>query len=182
MSNEAAGAPEEGAAHASKAEEPAEELTFSAENEAEITKLLAQYPTKQAVLIPALYLAQEQYGYLSVAVMEMVAKRLDLAPSKVLNTATFYTMFKRHPGGKIHINVCTSPPCWLMGSDHVVKFFEERLGIKVGQTTSDKRFTLGRAECLASCGTAPMLECNGRYHENLTPDVLEKLMDDWTTY
>jgi len=160
--------------------EAAEELRFSERGEARFQELLKRYPTRQPMVIPALYLAQEEFGYVSIRAMEYVAKRLELPPSKVLNVATFYTMFNRHPVGKHQINVCTGPPCYLRGSDEIVAQLEKRLGIKVGQTTPDRQFTLGRSECLASCGTAPMLECNGVYHENLTPEALDKLIDEWS--
>lgn len=164
------------------AAESNEVVAFSEEAEKRFQELLTRYPTKQAVVIPALHLAQKEFGYVSVRAMEYIAERLDLPASKVLNTATFYTMFNRRPVGEYHINVCTSPPCWLMGSDEVVTFLEERLGIKVGQTTPDRRFTLGRQECLASCGSAPMLECNGKYFENLTREKLEELLEKWMRY
>lgn len=159
----------------------AEVLRFSEQAESEFQALLQRYPKEhlQAALIPALHLAQDDFGYVSVRAMEYVAERLGLPASKVLSVATFYTMFNRHPVGRHQINVCTSPPCFLMGSDWVVEKLEERLGVKVGQTTPDKRFTMGRAECLASCGTAPMLECNGHYYENLTPEKLDELLDQW---
>jgi NADH-quinone oxidoreductase E subunit len=158
-----------------------EALRFSEAAEKEFQALLGRYPEehRDAALIPALHLVQDDFGYVSVRAMEYVAQRLALPPSKVLAVATFYTMFNRHPVGRHQINVCTSPPCFLMGSDWVVKQIEERLGLKVGQTTPDKGFTLGRAECLASCGTAPMLECNGIYYENLTPEKLDELLDGW---
>lgn len=160
--------------------EPREELRFSAKTEAEFQRLLTCYPDKQAVVLPALYLAQDEFGYVSVRAMEYVAERLGLPPSKVLNTATFYTMFNRHAVGKFHISVCTGPPCWLVGSDKVVKWFEEKLGIKVGETTPDRKFTLSRAECLASCGTGPCLDCNGKYFENLTEERLNSLLEIWS--
>jgi NADH-quinone oxidoreductase subunit E len=159
----------------------AEVLGFSTAAEQAFQTLLTRYPKEhlQAAVIPALHLAQEDFGYVSVRAMEYVAARLDMPASRVLSVATFYTMFNRHPVCKRQVNVCTSPPCFLMGSDWVVQKLEQRFGVKVGQTTPDKRFTLGRAECLASCGTAPMLECNGMYYENLTPEKLDELLDRW---
>ena len=161
-------------------EESTEELHFSKEAETEFQQLLTRYPTKQAVVIPALHLAQEEFGYVSVRAMEYVAQRLDLPASKVMSSATFYTMFNRHPVGKNHICVCTSPPCALVGSDKIVRFLEERLGVTVGETTPDKKFTLSRAECLASCGTGPMLGRNGEYFEDLDEQKLEKLLEEWS--
>jgi NADH-quinone oxidoreductase subunit E len=156
------------------------DIAFSPETEAEFQKLLQRYPNRQACVLPALFLCQEEFGYVSVQSMEYVAQRLDVPPAKVLSVATFYTMFRRHPVGEHHICVCTGPPCALVGSDRVLRFFEERLGVKVGQTTPDKKFTLDRSECLASCGTAPMLECDGHYYENLTEERLEELLAEWS--
>lgn len=157
----------------------AEALRFSEATERAFQQLLTHYPDKQAMVLPALHLAQEEFGYVSVRAMEYVAERLGLPPAKVLSAATFYTMFNRHPVGTYHINVCTSPPCALVGSDRVVRFFEQKLGIRVGQTTPDRHFTLNRTECLASCGTGPMLQCNGRYYEELTDERLESLLESW---
>lgn len=157
-----------------------QELSFSKEGEALFKDLQTRYPNRQAVVIPALHLAQKEFGYVSVKAMEYIATRLDLPASKVLNSATFYSMFNRHPVGTNHINVCTGPPCALVGSDRIVRFFEKKLGIKVGETTPGGKFTLSRSECLASCGTAPMLDCNGKYYENLTDEVLEQLFEEWS--
>lgn len=167
-------------AEAAQTQADNEELQFSEGAEAEFQELLTRYPTKEAVVVPALHLAQQEFGYVSVRAMEYVAQRLDLPASKVLSSATFYTMFNRHPVGENHICVCTSPPCALVGSDKVVRFFEERLGIKVGETTPDRKFTLSRAECLASCGTGPMLDRNGEYFEDLDEETLEKLLEQWS--
>jgi NADH-quinone oxidoreductase E subunit len=156
-------------------------LSFSPENENTFSELLTRYPNSQAAVIPTLYLIQDQIGYISVDAMEYVARRLDLPPAKVLSVATFYTMFNRHPVGDRQINVCTGPPCALLGADRVVEYIEDLLGITVGQTTPDKKFTLKRVECLASCGSGPMLECNGRYHEDLTGESLDALFDRWAT-
>lgn len=158
----------------------AEELSFSSEREAKFQKLLESYPQRQAMLLPALHLAQEEFGYISVRAMEYVADRLDLPPSHVLSVVTFYTMFNRQPVGEKQIHVCTCAPCAVQGSDELVRHLEKRLEVKLGQTTSDRKFTLGRAECLASCDTGPMLECNGNYYENLTPETLDKLIDAWS--
>lgn len=151
---------------------------FSPAAEERFQRTVAKYPNRRAALLPTLYIAQEDFGYLSVPVMEYVASRLELPPSKVLQVATFYTMYYKKPHGKYHIEVCTSVPCCMMGGYGVVRQLEEKLGIKAGETTPDGRFTLTEAECLAGCGHAPLLQVNGRYHERLTPERIDALIDE----
>jgi len=154
-----------------------ENVVFSAETEERFAATLKKYPNARAALIPVLYLAQEQFGYLSVPVMEYVATRLDLPPSKVLQVATFYTMFHKKPCGKYHIEVCTSVPCCMMGGYRLLRSLEERLGIQAGEVTADRRFSLAEAECLAGCGHAPLMQINSMYYENLTDDQLDAIFD-----
>jgi NADH-quinone oxidoreductase E subunit len=159
-------------------QEKAPELSFSAEAEDEFDNIISKYPTKRAALIPTLYLAQREFEYLSVPAMEYVAERLDLPPSKVLQVATFYTMFKKKPGGRYHIEVCTSVPCCNMGGYEILRHLEEKLGIKAGETTPDKKFTVTEAECLAACGLAPLVQIDSLYYENLTTDILDEIIDE----
>jgi NADH-quinone oxidoreductase subunit E len=160
--------------------QPSEPVRFDETTEKHFLDLLDHYPNRQAALLPALHLAQRQFGYLSKDVMDYVSQRLELPPSQVFSVATFYTMFNRHPVGRHHITVCTSPPCAILGADKVVRHLEQRLGIRVGQTTRDRRFTLSKTECMASCGTGPMLDCNGHYCENLTIEKLNQLIEEWS--
>lgn len=159
-------------------QEKAPELHFSAEAEDEFDNIVSKYPTKRAALIPALYLAQREFEYLSVPAMEYIAERLELPPSKVLQVATFYTMFKKKPGGRYHIEVCTSVPCCNMGGYEILRHLEEKLGIKAGETTPDKKFTVTEAECLAACGLAPLVQIDSLYYENLTTDILDEIIDE----
>ena len=154
-------------------------LSFSTEAERKIEEILTAYPEDQplAALIPALYVAQDEFGYLTVEAMSLVAERLKLDPGQVLNTATFYTMLLKKPVGKHHVQVCTNVSCWLRGADNMVKHLEKRLGVKLGETTEDKQFTLDEAQCLGSCGTAPMCQINDDYYEDLTEEILDELIE-----
>jgi NADH-quinone oxidoreductase E subunit len=152
-------------------------LQFDARAEAHFEDLLSRYPTKQAALVPTLYLAQDQFGYLSVEVMEYVAGRLGLPASQVLNTATFYTLLHKKPVGKHWVQVCTNVSCYLRGCDDVVEALKKRLNIELGDTTPDKRFTLEEVECAGSCGTAPVMQVNLEFYENLTPQSAVAIID-----
>jgi len=138
---------------------------------------LSHYPTKQAALLPTFWLAQEEFGYLSLEVMEYVAQLLELSPAYVASVASFYTMLYRQPMGRFHLQVCTNLSCRLRGSDRIVDCVQDKLGIRLGQTTADQVFSLSEVECLGSCGTAPVVQVNDDYHENLTPDQVVRLLD-----
>jgi NADH-quinone oxidoreductase subunit E len=129
-------------------------------------------------LLPVLHLAQSEFdGWLSTDVMDYVASVLNIKPIEVYEVASFYSMYNLEPVGKCLIEVCQTGPCWLRGSDDIVEHLEKKLGIKVGETTSDGMFTLKTVECLGSCGTAPMLQCGADYHENLTNEKVDTLLD-----
>lgn len=117
--------------------------------------------------MPALYIGQELQGWVSPDVMDAVAEELGVARSHVLATATFYTMFNKKPVGRFHLQVCTNVACSLRGGDQIVAALKERLSIEVGETTADGLFTLHEVECLAACGTAPVMQVNDDYHEGL---------------
>jgi NADH-quinone oxidoreductase E subunit len=150
---------------------------FNDQNLKKLEALLDRYPEKQAAMLPVLWLAQEQNGWISPEVMKYVGAKLEVPPSKVYEVVTFYTMFHQEPIGKFHFQVCRTLSCQLCGSESITKLLEKRLGIKKGQTSQDGRFTLSEVECLASCGTAPMLQLNDDYHENLTAEKLNALID-----
>ncbi|HVN28175.1 MAG TPA: NADH-quinone oxidoreductase subunit NuoE [Candidatus Binataceae bacterium] len=155
------------------------EVKFSEAALAEYREVLTHYPAPRAALLPTLWIAQREFGWISPATIEYIAQLMELPVSHVSAVVTFYTMFYQHPVGKWHIEVCTNLSCRLRGADQIVETIKQRLGIEVGETTADKKFTLGRAECLASCGTAPMLQLNhDRYYENLTPESVLKLIDE----
>jgi NADH-quinone oxidoreductase, E subunit len=150
---------------------------FTAENKKRFEEALRRYPVKRAAMLPALWLAQEQHGWISNEVMEYIAGLLGLTPAKVYEVVTFYTMFPLRPIGRYHFQVCRTLSCELCGSKDVTRFLSEKLGIKLGETSADGRFTLSEVECLGSCGTAPMLQLNDDYHENLTAEKLNGLID-----
>ena len=153
-------------------------VRFSEETQQQFEEVLTRYPTKQAAILPTLWLAQTEFGYLSPEVMEYIAGLLDLSPAYVRGVATFYTMFYKEPMGKCHVQVCTNLSCTLVGAEKIVHCLEEKLGVKVGQTTSDKVFSLSEVECLGSCGTAPVIQVNDDYHENQTPKSMLSLIEE----
>lgn len=144
-------------------------VEFSPAAKAKFDEIVTRYPIKRAAIMPTLWLAQEEFGWLSHDVLAYVAGLLELSPAFTASVASFYTMYYKQPVGKHHVQVCTNLSCALVGSDRIVDCLRSRLGIEVGQTTADGRFTLSVVECLASCGTAPMMQINDDYWENLTP-------------
>jgi NADH-quinone oxidoreductase subunit E len=141
-------------------------------------EIIGRYPVAKSALIPLCHLAQEQDGYLSTEAMEHIAELLDLTPSQVWGTASFYEMFKPEPVGRYVINVCTSISCFLRGADELLHHAEERLGVSVGGTTEDGLFSLDDYECQAACTEAPCLQVNYRYFTNVTPESFDRLVDD----
>ena len=154
-------------------------LQFSPETKKRFDQLVTRYPQKKAALLPALWLAQEEFGgWLSPDALEYVAGLLDLPASKAYSVASFYTMYNLKPVGKYKIEVCRTLSCAMAGAFEIIGHLEQKLGIKLGETTADGRFTLSTQECLAACGYAPMLQINGKqYHEHLTPEKVDALLD-----
>lgn len=155
-------------------------IKFSDEALAIANKIIARYPEgkQKSALIPLLHLAQAEFdGWLSAPVMDYVAGLLKIQPVEAYEVASFYSMFNLKPVGKCVIEVCRTSSCWLLGAEDIVNHIENRLGVKNGQTTADGMFTLKTVECLGSCGTAPMLQCGAKYHENLTMEKVDSLLD-----
>lgn len=142
----------------------------------EIRQLKARYPHPNSALLPALALAQKEHGWLSPEVLDEVAEVMGLVPAQVGSVASFYTMYNRRPVGKHFVQVCTNIACSLLGAEHIVEHLKRRLGIEVGGTTPDGLFTLAEVECLGSCGTAPMMQVNDVYYENLTADRVDQIL------
>ncbi len=152
---------------------------FSEQALREFEELLTHYPTRQAALLPTLWIAQREFGWVGEETQAYVADLLGLPYSHVKAVVTFYPMFHRKPVGKYLLDVCTNLSCRLRGADRIVNCIRRRLGIEIDETTKDGKFTLGVAECLASCGTAPMLQLNqDRFYENLTEESILKLIDE----
>jgi len=147
----------------------------------EIEQIISRYPVKRSALIPLLYVAQRDKGYVTEEAMTEIAGLLKLTPPQVYETITFYTMFNLKPVGKFHIQVCKSLMCALVGSDTIIGWINTKLGIGPGETTADGLFTLSAVECLASCGTAPMMQINDDYYERLTEDKLDRILADLKT-
>ena len=152
-------------------------VQFSDATYAQFEEVLTRYPTKRAAILPTFWLAQKEFGYLSPGVMEYIGKLLDLSPAYVAAVASFYTMFYKEPVGKFHVQICTNLSCTLLGAERIVECAEKKLGIGLGQTTPDKKFSLSEVECLGSCGTAPVAQINDDYYENLTPEGVVRLID-----
>uniref|UniRef100_A0A0A9WND9 Putative NADH dehydrogenase [ubiquinone] flavoprotein 2, mitochondrial n=1 Tax=Lygus hesperus TaxID=30085 RepID=A0A0A9WND9_LYGHE len=153
---------------------------FTADNQKRVEAILALYPEghKRAAMIPLLDLAQRQHGWLPISAMHEVANILSLPKMRVYEVATFYTMFMRKPTGKYHVQVCTTTPCWLRGSDEVLETCKSVLGIGVGETTKDMQFTISEVECLGACVNAPMIQVNDDYFEDLTADDTKQILSD----
>lgn len=153
---------------------------FSAEVLAEIEWHIAKYPPekKRSALIPLLLLVvQRERGYIDNAGVNFLAQKLDLTVTDVWETATFYSMLQMRPVGKYHIQVCKTLSCRIMGEPEITEHMCNRLGIHAGETTEDGKFTVSRVECLGSCGTAPMMQIGFDYHEDLTVEKVDKILD-----
>ncbi len=142
-----------------------------------IEALMRRYPRARSALIPSLQLAQDEAGYLSPGAVVDVAEIFRLSPNEVYEVASFYTMLYKKPVGKYVIQVCTNISCLLCNCEALMAHLQERLGIKPGETTPDGKFTLVEVECLASCGTAPVVQINEEYHENLTIEKLDRILE-----
>lgn len=149
---------------------------------AEIDHWIAKYPAdqRQSAVMSALRIVQEEHGFLSPQLKEAVADYLGMPSIAVNEVASFYTMYENKPIGRHLISVCTNISCQLRGSKDVVKYLENRLGIPTGQTTTDGRFTLRTAECLAGCANAPMMQIDKHYHENLTHETIDQILEDYS--
>jgi len=150
---------------------------LSEQSKAEILKIRQEYPDAQSALLPALHQAQQDYGgWLPEEAYDEVASLMGLPVTLVASAASFYTMFNRKPVGRHLVQVCTNISCSLLGADHLLTYIGKKLGIKPGETTEDGRITLMEVECLGSCGTAPMMQVDDAYHENLTEDKVDQIL------
>jgi len=143
----------------------------------QIQALMGKYPRKRSALIPALQLAQKETGYLSPETVCEIARIFDLTPIEVNEVVSFYTMLYKKPVGKYVIQVCTNISCLLCDAESIMEHLIKKLGIRPGETSADKRFTLLEVECLGSCGTSPVIQINEDYYEDLTPEKLDRILD-----
>ena len=152
-------------------------FAFSEAGKKEFERLLTRYPDKGAVILPALHLAQKELGYVSDEAIVHIARLLGTSPARIEGVATFYTMYNRQPVGKYHVQICRNISCSLLGGEHLIAHVSKKLGIKPGETTPDGKFTLTKVECLGSCGTAPVMQVNDDYHEELTEAKIDAILD-----
>jgi len=156
------------------------EALFKPELRAEIDKWVLKYPPewRQSAVMGALMLVQDDNGgYLTTELMDRVAAYLDMAPIAVYEVVSFYSMYERKPVGRHKICVCTNVSCMVNGSDRIVEYLEKKLGIKMGQSSSDGKYTLKEVECLGACGGAPMFQIGNKYYENLTIELVDSILD-----
>ena len=142
-----------------------------------IEELMECYPVREAALIPAMHLLQEDIRWMPLEAMDWIAEKLELPKVRVYGVASFYTMFRRKPVGRLRLEVCTNLSCSLMGATHLLDYLCAKLGIKPGETTEDGLVTLTEVECLGSCGTAPVMLVNDKFYENLTPRKIDALLE-----
>jgi NADH-quinone oxidoreductase subunit E len=157
-------------------------VQFSPATLAVARRIMGRYPEAQvkSALLPLLHLAQMEFGgWLSVQAMTCVAELLQIKQIEVFEVASFYSMFNLKPVGKCVLEVCRTGPCWLLGAEDIVRHAEKRLGIKAGETSADGMFTLKTVECLAACGTAPVMQVGETYHEQLTCEKLDEILDGY---
>jgi len=160
------------------------EIRFSDEAMQIVQKIISRYPEgkQKSALLPVLHVAQAEFGgWLSPETMDYVASVLKIKPIEVFEVASFYTMFNLKPVGKCVLEVCQTSSCWLNGAEDIVNYIEKKLDIRVGETSKDGMFTLKVAECLGSCGSAPMLQCGASYHENLTYEKVDVILENYKT-
>ena len=141
-----------------------------------IEQLATRYPLKRAALLPALWLVQDEEGWVSPEAAEEIGRVLALSAAEVGEAMSFYTMFARRPRGKHHIQVCIGICCKLKGGDEILEYLTRKLGVKVGRTTKDEAFHLSTVECLGSCGTAPMMQIDNEYYEDLTREKVDEIL------
>ena len=156
-------------------------IKFSEQKIKEVEQIIQRYPEgkQKSALIPVLHLAQEEFGgWLSAETMDYVASVLNLQPIEVYEVATFYSMYNLKPVGRYLFEVCQTGPCMLNGSDNIIKYIFEKLGIRPGETTSDGMFTLKTVECLGACGYAPMMQLGKNYREHLTKEEVDAIIDE----
>lgn len=152
---------------------------FSPELAARFDRLVTLYPVKRSALIPMLLYAQDEIGYISDAVVAEVAERIGIAELDVRNVVSYYSLMRTKPVGKYHVQVCTNIACMLRGGNELLHHCSKRLGIGNKQTTADGVFSLEEVECIGACSWAPAVQVNYDFHENLTPELMDKVLDEY---
>jgi NADH-quinone oxidoreductase subunit E len=160
-------------------------IQFTEKNLSKVQEIIAGYPEgkQKSALLPVLHLAQEEFGgWLDVPVMDYVAELLDITPIEVYEVATFYSMYNMKPVGKFLFEVCQTGPCMLRGSDDIINYIKNKLGISVGETTQDGLFTLKTVECLGACGYAPVMQLGKHFREHLTPEKVDVIIEECRSF
>jgi NADH-quinone oxidoreductase subunit E len=155
-------------------------LKLSNDAKKQIQKVLEHYPNKQAALLPILHIVQDEIGYIPEELEATIADVVQVPIVKVREVLSFYTLFQRKPIGKYHLQVCRTVSCTLCGCRDIITHLTKKLGIEVGQTTPDGKFTLSTVECLAACETAPMMQINDKYYGNLSPQRIDEILTSLT--
>ena len=156
--------------------DPNKTVEFPPEAKKQFDYLLTRYPNKEAALLPTLHLAQEVFGWIAPEVVQYVGSLLDLSPATVFGVVSFYNMYNQTPVGKYHLQVCTNLSCMVSRAYDIYDHLCSKLNIKPGQTTPDGMYTVTEVECLGSCGTAPVVQVNNDYHENMTVEQMDALL------
>ena len=154
-------------------------MTFSDQFESRFAEMLSHYPTKRSVLVPTLLYAQDEVGYLSQEVIAELAQRLDLTELEVRNVISYYSMLTTKPRGKYNVQVCTNISCMLRGAEQIFDHCEKKLGVGHKGTTTDGLFSLEEVECIGACSWAPAVQVNYEFHENLTPEKMDRVLDEY---
>lgn len=157
-----------------------DKFAWTTESQAQVKMHIAKYPEgkQQSAVMPALDIAQRQNGgHVTTAIIEYIADYLNMPAMKVMEVATFYSMYNHKPVGKHHVQVCGTTPCWLRGSDKIMSACKNKLGINKGETTQDGMFTLSEVECAGACVNSPVVAINDDYYEDLTPESVEAILD-----
>jgi NADH-quinone oxidoreductase subunit E len=149
---------------------------FSEANEKKLDNIITRYPVKRSAILPALYIAQEEHGYVTDDDVRYIADRLDMRVNEVEEVVTFYTMYSRKPIGKYKLQVCRTVSCWLRGAEQITERIQHKIGCGIGETTPDGMFTLVEVECLGYCDLAPCLQVNFDYHDKVTPDRVDEII------
>jgi NADH-quinone oxidoreductase E subunit len=151
---------------------------YSEANERKIDELLTHYPVKRSAILPALFIAQEEHGYVTDEDVKYLARRLDMRVNEVEEVVTFYSMYSRKPIGRYKLQVCRTISCLLVGAERITEHISDKLGVRVGGTTGDGKFTLQEVECLGYCDLAPCLQVNFDYHERVTPERVDEIINE----
>ena len=154
-------------------------MRFSDQFESRFAEMLTHYPTKRSVLVPTLLYAQDEIGFLSDEVISELAGRLELTELEVRNVISYYSMLTTHPRGKYNVQVCTNIACLLRGGDELFEHCENKFGVKRKGTTTDGLFSLEEVECIGACSWAPAVQVNYDFHENLTTEKLDQVLDQY---